>query len=79
MAKKVERVPCEVCPLYVSIAAARRLKDGLKELLPPDFRGHARTARKEQLLAARSLIDTAIDHLEQQPKRSVKASKIQVH
>ncbi len=78
MTKKEEKLPCEVCPLYISIAAARRLKDGLKELLPPDFREHAQTACKEQLLAARSLIDAAIDRLEQQPKRSVKASKIQV-
>ena len=71
MAKKEEKLPCEVCPVYVSIAAAGRLKEELKEILPKDFREHSRAARKEQLLAVRSLIDAAIDHLEQKPERNV--------
>ena len=76
--KKEEKIPCEVCPVYVGIAAARWVKDGLKEMLPQDFREHTRMARKEQLLAVRSLVDAAIDRLEQKPKRNIKAGKIQV-
>lgn len=78
MAKKEEKLPCEVCPVCVSISAAGRLKEGLKELLPEDFREHARAARKEQLLAVRSLVDAAIDRLEQKPKRTIKTGKIKV-
>jgi hypothetical protein len=62
----------------MGISAADRLKEGLKEMLPKDFREHARAARKEQLLAVRSLVDAAIDHLEQKPKRTVKTGKIRV-
>jgi hypothetical protein len=78
MAKKEEKLACEVCPVYVSITAAKQLKSGLEGILPQDFREHVRNAQKEQLLAVRSLIDAAINRLEQKPKRNVKASKIQV-
>lgn len=36
-------------------------------LLPSDVRGHLRAARKEQLLAARSLLDHWIDRLDRKP------------
>ncbi len=47
-----------------------------KSFLPEEFRSHVRASRKEMLLAMRSLIDAAIEHLEEQPKK--KATKIKV-
>ncbi len=47
-----------------------------KSFLPEEFHHHVRSSRKEMLLAMRSLIDAAIEHLEKQPKK--KATKIKV-
>lgn len=47
-----------------------------KSFLPEEFHNHVRASRKEMLLATRSLIDAAIEHLEEQPKK--KATKIKV-
>lgn len=44
--------------------------------LPEEFRQHTRTARREMLLAMRSLLDAAIECTEEKPKR--KATKIKV-
>jgi hypothetical protein len=48
-----------------------------KEFLPEEFRAHLRTARKEMLLAVRSLIDAAIERTEEKPTRK-KTTKIKV-
>ena len=46
-------------------------------LLPEEFRQHAKTARREMLLAMRSLLDAAIEcTTEEKPKK--KAAKIKV-
>jgi hypothetical protein len=47
-----------------------------KEFLPEESRAHLRTARKEMLLAVRSLIDAAIERTEEKPKK--KTTKINV-
>jgi hypothetical protein len=52
----------------------RKAKD--KEFLPEEFRAHIRTSRKEMLLAMRSLIDAAIERVEEKPKK--KTTKIKV-
>jgi hypothetical protein len=44
--------------------------------LPEEFRQHTQTARREMLLAMRSLLDAAIECTEEKPKR--KATKIKV-
>ena len=44
--------------------------------LPEEFREHTRTARREMLLAMRSLLDAAIECTEEKPKK--KATKIKV-
>ena len=36
-----------------------------KSLIPPEFWEHGRVARRETLLAMRSLVDVAIEHLEE--------------
>ena len=45
-------------------------------LLPEEFHDHMRAARKETLLAMRSLLDAAIESMEK--PRSKKATKIKV-
>jgi hypothetical protein len=46
-------------------AAREELRESMKALLPPGFIEHRRKARKEMLLAWRSLIDSAIDRMDQ--------------
>jgi len=38
-----------------------------REVFPPEARKHIRTARKEQLLAARAFLDHWIERLEKEP------------
>ena len=48
-------------------------------LLPDEFFQHTRTARREMLLAMRSLVDTAIEYVEEkEEKTKKKTSKIKV-
>ena len=46
-------------------AARKAFGQSLEVLLPAGFREHTRTARREMLLAARSLIDHALERLEE--------------
>ena len=55
----------------------RSLKSKRPQILPDQFKQHTRAARKEMLLAVRSLLDTAIQELEKEPKAPKKA-KIEV-
>jgi hypothetical protein len=45
-------------------AARRRMRESYKSFLPPEFVEHRREARREMLLAARSLIDHALERME---------------
>jgi len=45
-------------------AARAEMRKSWATLLPPDFVAHRRKARKEMLLAARELINHALDRLE---------------
>lgn len=45
-------------------AARREFRKGLEAFLPPEVRQHRDAARREMLLAARSLIDHALERLE---------------
>ena len=47
-----------------------------KEFLPEEFRAHLKASRKEMLLAMRSLVDAAIERVEEKPKK--KTTKIKV-
>ncbi len=51
---------------------AEGLEPVLARLFPTEVRGHLRAARKEQLLAVRSLIDHWIDRLERAPAERVR-------
>lgn len=46
--------------------------------LPKETRDHLRAARREQLLALRSLLDQAIERLEKEEKPKRKAERVEV-
>lgn len=54
----------------------RTLKGKRPQILPEQFKKHTRAARKEMLLAVRSLLDAAIEELEGEAPK--KATKIEV-
>ena len=64
---------CSVCHLC---EAAHELKDGLKRRVPEAFWEHRRAARRESLLALRSLLDAALAATE--PRPAHKATRIKV-
>ena len=45
-------------------AAREEFRESIKALLPPEFVEHRRRARKEMLLAWRSVIDAALERLQ---------------
>jgi hypothetical protein len=45
--------------------AREELRESMKSFLPPGFIEHRRRARKEMLLAWRSLIDSAIERMDE--------------
>jgi hypothetical protein len=47
-----------------AMAARASMRKSFQELIPPGFIEHRRAARKEMLLAMRSLLDAAIEHTE---------------
>ncbi|MBI3739835.1 MAG: hypothetical protein HY258_12375 [Chloroflexi bacterium] len=46
-------------------AAREEMRESVKGFLPPEFVEHRRKARKEMLLAFRSLIDSALKHMDE--------------
>lgn len=46
-------------------AAREEIRESIKSFLPPGFVEHRRKARKEMLLAWRSLIDSAIERMDE--------------
>ena len=56
----------------------RTLKEKRLRIFPEQFKEHTRAARKEMLLAVRSLIDAAIEEIEAKPEPPKKATKIEV-
>ncbi len=46
-------------------AAREEMREGLKAFLPPEFLEHRRNARREMLLAWRSMIDAALERMEE--------------
>jgi hypothetical protein len=48
--------------------ARQELRESMKTFLPPGFIEHRRKARREMLLAWRSLIDAALDRMDRKEK-----------
>jgi hypothetical protein len=46
-------------------SARKELRESMEALFPPEFVEHRRAARREMLLAARSLIDHALERFEE--------------
>ena len=49
--------------------ARRELRESMKEFLPPGFIEHRKKARREMLLAWRSLIDSALQRMDEKEKK----------
>jgi hypothetical protein len=74
-----EGTPCaEHCPLLGLSRWMRDLKAELKELLPEEFWEHRRAARRETLLALRSLLDAAIETTEKGEGSTKKRGRIEI-
>ena len=50
--------------------ARQEMRESIKGFLPPEFIEHRRNARKEMLLAWRSMIDSALEHIEEKSKKA---------
>jgi len=50
-------------------AAREEMRESMKSFLPPQFWEHGRNARKEMLLAWRSMIDAALERLEEKEEK----------
>ena len=48
-------------------SARESMRQSLRELVPPGFMEHRRAARREMLLAMRSLLDAAIERTDKKP------------
>lgn len=64
------------CPFCQAAEGLQELKRGLRQRIPEGFWEHRAAARRESLLALRSLIDAAIARTEARPVR--KATRIKV-
>ncbi|MEK6256824.1 MAG: hypothetical protein N2C13_05850 [Chloroflexota bacterium] len=62
----LEHIPEDV--IEHARAAKAEVRKGFETILPPGFLDHRRAARKEMLLAARGMIDYAIERLEARGK-----------
>ena len=67
------RQTCGECPIREWSEALREVEGTMRGLLPPAFWQHRRAAHKEALLAVRSLLDSAIEHMDKEPE--VRANK----
>ncbi len=50
-------------------AARQEMRESIKGFLPPEFLEHRRNARKEMLLAWRSMIDAALERMEEKEEK----------
>ena len=51
-------------------AAREEMRESIKAFLPPEFIEHRRKAGREMLLAWRSLIDAALERMEEKGKKA---------
>ncbi len=50
-------------------AAREEMRESMKSFLPPDFWEHGKKARKEMLLAWRSMIDAALERMDEKEEK----------
>ena len=63
-----KRVPEETREHYRQ--AREEMRKSFEGLFPPEFAEHRREARKHMLLAWRSMIDSALEHMDEKAKQS---------
>ena len=63
VSKMKERIPEETREHYKK--AREDMREAMKGILPEGFVEHRRAARKEMLLAVRSLLDSALQRMEE--------------
>lgn len=51
-------------------AAREELRDSFRALFPPEFVEHRRKARKEMLMAWRSMIDAALERMDERSEKN---------
>ena len=51
-------------------AAREEMRESIKAFLPPEFVEHRKKARKEMLLAWRSVIDTALERMDKKEEKA---------
>ena len=51
-------------------AAREEMRESIKSFLPPGFVEHRKKARKEMLLAWRSLIDSALERIDKKEEKA---------
>jgi len=61
--KEVQRWPPEETCQHLK-AARSEMRESFKSLFPPEFIEHRHTARREMLLAVRSLIDHTLERMQ---------------
>jgi len=61
--KEVQRWPPKETRQHLK-AARSEMRESFKSLFPPEFIEHRRTARREMLLAVRSLIDHTLERMQ---------------
>ena len=62
-----ERIPEEV--REHARAARKELRESVKAFLPPEFFEHRKKARKEMLLAWRSMINAALERMDEKEEK----------
>ena len=50
-------------------AARQEFRESMKSFLPPEFWDHSRKARKEMLLAWRSMIDATLERMDKKEEK----------
>jgi len=50
-------------------AAREEMRESMKAFLPPEFWEHGKKARKEMLLAWRSMIDAALERMDEKEEK----------
>lgn len=69
---------CEAfCPFCMAFKAAHEAREEMKRRVPEGFWQHRAAARREGLLAVRSLIDAALAKSETKPARKATRIKVQ--
>jgi hypothetical protein len=57
-------------------ASREEMRESIKSILPPGFVEHRRNARREMLLAWRSLIDSALERIDEKEEEDNPANSI---